>query len=225
MSAPSLGIAPRVLLAHRAGSAYDTLLRGRTHAHWLPEVEVQLERWLVDKKDCWQVRVAEDGQWSRGHRTLDIRHLNVDESKALRFEMREATDAGAWTTRLLAVDDSTGGWISLSITNDGGEFAAVPAVACYLLTRLSLRDGHSAYRDALWPVGVEDVDALMDVILDPTRRSPVFVAAGDPTHSPRATADQFGKWFDQTYGVGHAVLLDPDALVAFNLDPPMDLAR
>lgn len=216
MSAPSPAMMPRTLPSTRPGTAYDTLLRSQQEGSWLPEVETQLERWLVTKKNRWRVPLAEGGEWSRGRQTLRVRHLDQDAVKALRFEMREETNTGIWTTRLLAVDKPTGGWISVSIANDRGEFAAVPGIARYLLNHLSLRDGGADYRDMLWHVGVDDVDALMDVMLDPQRRSPVFVAAGDPSHSPKATWAQFSQWFRQTYGVGHAVLLEPEALAAFN---------
>lgn len=59
------------------------------------------------------------------------------------------------------------------------------------------------------------IDDLVTLVLDRERRLPVFVAGSDDKLDFGTWSSRMETWFRQIYGVGHGVVLTPDATEAF----------
>lgn len=170
--------------------------------------------------------LRDDGAWNEGHLSLRVRHHEADRSTALRIETTDHNEGGLWTTQLLAVDKGEESWLSLTVSSARGNFVKVPNLAKFLIQALPLRDGASNVVEHVRIVDGRGVDDLIDLIVDPARRLPAFVAGSDDRLPFGSWEKQMAEWFRQVYGVGHGIVLTPDATAAFaQRMPPAAEAR
>lgn len=207
--------------AERQSMDYRALWMCASSGHWLADVEDQFSAWWRKKhRQEVPIDVHEDGVWNEGHLSLRVRHHEADRSTALRIESTDRNDFGVWRTQLLAVDKGQESRLSLTVTSDRGKFVAVPNLARFLMQTLSLRDGESDVVDHVRVVNGRGIDDLVALVLDRERRLPVFVAGSDAQLDFGPWSSQMEKWFRQVYGVGHGVVLTPDATEAFRAQMP-----
>lgn len=207
--------------AERLSTDYRALWTCAPSGHWLTDVEDQFSAWWRKKhRQEAPVDLRGDAAWNEGHLSLRVRHHEADRSTALRIESTDRNEAGLWRTQLLAVDRGEASWLSLSVASDRGRFVAVPNLARFLMQALRLRDGDSDVVDHVRVVDSRGIDDLVALVLDPERRLPVFVAGSDERLDFDPWSARMGKWFRQIYGVGHGVVMTPDATEAFRAQMP-----
>ncbi|WP_315093272.1 hypothetical protein [uncultured Cellulomonas sp.] len=183
-------------------------------AGWLTTVEDQVGSWLRAKKRL-DVDVTVNGSHAepKDGRTLTVRHHQTGHERAVRFVMEEVNATGRWTTEVTAVEHLRGGgWVSVSVTSSDGVMVLVPGVARGLLQTLRLIDGQELTAVPRM-VRADQVDDLISLLVDPTRRGAVFVAATDDRLPFDPFVQRVTQWTEQVTGVGHVAILDPAATV------------
>ena len=186
-------------------------------APWLATVESQTGAWLRGKR--WDVDLRADGSYTqpRRHRELTVRHHKAGRDHAFRFVLEEDNAGGHWTTQVTAVEHVRGGgWVSVQVQNEQGSFVPAPNIARFLIASLHLHDGGWELSDQPHVIGVDRLSEVLDVVRDPQRRGPVFVAGTDEQLPFEAFRGRVTTWAREVDGLGHVVVLDPHATRALH---------
>jgi hypothetical protein len=182
---------------------------------WLSTVDDQLSSWLRQKK--WDVDVNADGTQvaADGRAAISVRRHHTGHERALQVVLEEDNGAGHWTTRVTAVErERGGGWVSLDVHSADRQFVRVPRLARFLTEALHLHDGSWELRDAPRVVHADQIDELVALLTHPERRGAVFVAGTDTQLDFAAFRSRVQIWGREVVGLGHVVVLDPDATAA-----------
>lgn len=161
-------------------------------------------------------RLVPVGERARGQ-LLEL--SREDGSRAFRAVLKENRETGRRVTRL-TVDvpgsEERKPWLWLEVESPDERYVATPRLACDLLSVFDAWDGGVRLGTVPVHVGVDGADALVDAVLDPSRRGLVFVASVDEQGSGTQWLSNL-KWFlQETVGLAGAYVLDPAATVAFN---------
>ena len=195
---------------------YAAYMRCDAGDEWLPAASSQVSSWLREKG--FDVDIGADGDYARGHRSLEIRTTAAARARDFSILLVEETPQGTFTTRLLAHDETgTDDWIHLEITNSRGLFVNRPRLVERLVDVLPLGDGNVAFTAGPQVFRIGDVDRLVELLADDDRHALVLVAgtengAGIPFDAFR---DQVAVWARELTGLAQVVVLDPLATTAF----------
>lgn len=172
-------------------------------------VAAELRDWLANHRRL-NVSVEDGSVHDDGERRFEISYVNRGDSRDVKALLTEASEQGVWSTTVRA---TASGSVGLEVRNSEGRFVAVPNLTRALLQRLDLGDaGHAlAAHPAVW--GVDEVDELVELLVEPARSSAVFVAAlGDEQALVEPFTANAREWFKQTYGLAQPILLTADAM-------------
>jgi len=126
--------------------------------------------------------------------------------------LEEENPTGRWTTEITAVEhERGGGWVSVDVTSDNGQFVAVPHAARYLLQALPLLDGGVELRGGAQVFGADRIPELRELLEAQDRRGAVFVAGTDDQLPFEPFRSRVSDWLAQADGLAHVVVLDPAA--------------
>jgi len=143
-----------------------------------------------------------------------IDDVSPDESRRHRFRL---TEPKGWVTEVTT--ESLPGqpsWVWLEIHSpDDAPWTATPGLLRKLVGSCEARDGLAVLRDQPLIIRQDAVDEFVNVVCDPDRRGPIFVAgsSGDrPWDRWRSTVDSL---LAETVGLAGGYILDPSATVLF----------
>lgn len=184
---------------------------------WFPQVDSQLSSWLREKG--FDVDLSQDQDHELGSSRLLVRRHKAGHTSELLVELSEDSGkGGVWQTELVAHDEPGGrDWISLVVSNDRGNFVAVPRLARYLMQVLPLGDSSLTFTDKAQQFGVNDVDHLIEVLSDERRHGLVFVAGSSDSGGIDLApyVRQVDKWAKGVFGLAQVIVLDPAATAEF----------
>ncbi|WP_251153695.1 hypothetical protein [Cellulosimicrobium sp. Marseille-Q4280] len=194
--------------------AYRAWLCTEAGPDWVARAVDQLGAWLRRKDRRLDIDLSRDGTYPVAGKTLTVRRHTNGGQGAFRFSMVEGLPGAQFTTTATFVTGRTGGWMSLQVTNDGGQWVATPKLATNLLVSPGgFTDGGQVVSPDLWHVRTaEDRVALLDLLVS-DRRGAVFVAAAG-NQDPDLAADfarKIEEWTSGARGLAHLVFLDADS--------------
>ena len=178
---------------------------------WFKTLREQLASWLLKKS--WDVDLALDDDQERENGSLQIRHRSSSAGDDFRLVMEEHTPLGLWRTELIAHDrtgSSPDDWVSLDITNDQGNFVAVPHLARYLITDLGAGDGSLTFDSKPRVLGEFDEELFLDALADGDRHGLMFVAGTDDRLPFGSFLKQVTTWTEQVHGLAEVLVLTPE---------------
>jgi hypothetical protein len=194
--------------------AYRAWLRTEAGPDWVDRAVDQIGAWLRRKDRRLDVDLSRDGTHMVAGKTMTVRRHTNGGQGAFRFTMVEGLPGAQFTTTATFVTGRTGGWMSLQVTNDGGQWVATPKLATsLLLSPGGFTDGGQVVSPDLWHVRTpEDRAALLDLLVS-GRRGAVFVAAAG-NQDPELAADfarKIEEWTSGARGLAHLVFLDAES--------------
>ncbi|MDF2092589.1 hypothetical protein P0Y31_09555 [Knoellia sp. 3-2P3] len=187
---------------------------------WLSDAEAQLTSWLREKRI--DVDLSAGARYEDDSRHFSIIRRQSGDSNSLKARLIESdTPRGTWTTELIAHDRrGQGDWLTLSVTNDSGNFVDVPRLGRYLMQTLPLADGSIEFMDGPRIITESRVDDLIDVLCDEERHGLVFAAGTTSTDGIAFDPflAQIERWTRQVYGLAQVVVLDPAATARLRVE-------
>jgi hypothetical protein len=148
-----------------------------------------------------------------------------DGSRTKRYRFIQSGADGQWITELTAhvERDGTTGWVWLEIDQpDSAPRTGTPRLASMLVEVLAVSDGNHPLTPRPSAVGVEDVKAIVDSVLDPSRQGLLFLAG-----SAAGSDIPLQQWatyvtgiLKETIGLSSAYVLDAQATARFNQAMP-----
>lgn len=145
-----------------------------------------------------------------------------DGARSERYHFVEDGDGGVWTTDVTVHVDREGdtGWVWIEIDSPERFNAKPPRLATNLLDVLPAYDGESELGRWPAPARLDDVDAVVRVLLDSDRRGLVFVAATSHQLPVADWRNHVGKLLRDTAGTAIEIVLDANATEEFNARVP-----
>lgn len=191
----------------KAWRNYHALMRCTDRRNPVPTVVDQLGAWLREKKI--DVDLRHDNDFTDVERSFEIRYHERDHSYDVRAFLVEASPIGEWRSEIVASPD---GWVEIVVTNSQGRFVKVPRIAKYLMQALPLGDAGLSFVDHAEIWDVHQAPRLVDLLTEPLRHAPVFVAAmGDDADLAQPFTTKVNTWLGETYGLTQAIILTPNA--------------
>ncbi len=194
--------------------AYDAYLTFEPGVDVHERVAEQLVVWLGEKGIDVDTGATVSVAHSKGD--LAVIHHTTAHSRDMLARLTESSPTGLWRTHVaLHAPASEAGWIRIKVTNDQGKFVDVPRVATYIMDVLDTFDGPAMFTSEPRIFGVDHCDDLLDIVCDPDRRTPVFVAGSSDGLPFDAYVKKIRTWTKQVRGMGHVIVLDPHATLRF----------
>jgi hypothetical protein len=188
-------------------------------------VDEQTFAWLSHKR--WRYEDLAEGslvEVSPDARGIVLTENALDGSRTKRYRFIQSGNDGQWVTELTThvERDGTNGWVWLEIDQPESARAGTPRLARMLVEALPVSDGRHPLTPGPMTAGVDDVDAIVDSVLDPSRQGLLFLAGS------AARADiplqQWATYVDgilrETVGLSSAYVLDAEATARFNQAVP-----
>lgn len=199
----------------RSGLSYDAFLTLRPNAEAHDRVVEQITTWFREKNieaDPSKSSSIATADWG-----LDVVHHSGSQIRDMMLRLVESNHTGKWRTQLvLHAPDVGAGWIRLKVTNDGGRFVDVPRVATYIMDVLETFDGLAMFTSEPRLFQMGQCEDLIDILCDPDRVAPVFVAGSNSELPFDAYFKRVHKWTKQVRGMGHVIVLNPLATDRFS---------
>ena len=153
-----------------------------------------------------------------------LQESHPDGSRVVRAALTEVNSAGHWTTRLTAARSGTRPWIWLDVDGaaeqaDGSgrrQWTSTPNLAKSLLAEFTAFDGIANLGVRPQRCFAEDVDRVIDMICDDTRRGLLFLAGTAPDMALQPWIDQVAEIVSDTAGLAASYVLDADATQLLN---------
>lgn len=188
-------------------------------------VDEQTYAWLTSKR--WRFDALVEGAVSDlapDTRGIVLSEANADGTRTKRYRFIQGSADSQWITELTAhaERDSSKGWVWLEIDQPEGVRTGNPRLASMLVEVLGVSDGRHLLTPRPLPVGVDDVESVIDSVLDPTRQGLLFLAgskAGSEIPLQQWTTYVSGI-LKETVGLSSAYVLDADATAEFNQAVP-----
>lgn len=189
---------------------FSTRLRVLDEGDWTSRLERTVREWLAEKS----IPMPEGVPSVHLSESVDakIDRLELPGVTAFRLTLAEIGAQGEWRTEVLGVARERGdGWISVTVHSQENRFANRPRVVPRLLEGLEVRDGSSELLDDTWIVQPAHLREFLQVLADPRRNAPVFVAAA----RPGVALEKVGRWMElrsrELAGLAHSYVLSAEA--------------
>ncbi|WP_242906947.1 hypothetical protein [Actinomadura terrae] len=200
-----------------------------------PAAEQQLRGWLGEKgldQDAFDRGMPKVGP--AGQALLVLARNAMDGTQTKRWQLREPNDRGAWVSTLTVhalgkARDQARSWFWLDVEFLGSPAngsqeqepaqapqAGVPRLARALLDAVDARDSLAHMRATPILVRPPDVDALIETICDPDRRTPALIASASSRHDFHDWRAMIAKSMRNAAGLASLYLLGPHATDQFN---------
>ncbi|MBB5155678.1 hypothetical protein [Saccharopolyspora phatthalungensis] len=191
----------------------------------------QLRSWLVHKKyDGDALRLGVPARLAEDVDGVMLERTGRDGSYALRVRVVENMPGGTWTSQLTILTpggaDPAVVWLDVFnpevLSEDDDEprqrrqWTGTPKLVRGLLTVLPARDGSARLDTRPRRFVGEEALELVDVVRDPKRRGPVYIAGSSAFLPQQSWLDLVAKLLRQTVGIGAGYVLDPDATRIFS---------
>lgn len=204
------------MTSREGGRDYDAYMRCDAGDRWIPRAVDQVGSWLREKG--WDIDLAASATHERPGAKLAIEQIDDNAGTDYRILLQESNETGDWATEVHLHDElGSHDWLTLAVRSGHGGFVRVPRLARYLMQVLPLGDGDVEFIDGRHQWGAPEVDALMDLLSDPTRHGLVFVAGTDDASGipVDAFSRQVEHWAREVVGLAQVVVLDPAGTAAF----------
>lgn len=174
-------------------------------------VLAQLQVWLREKG--WAAQLDRTTFEQRGANELFVLHHDTHPAGSTRVRLREQSASGEWRTELTLSNPLTGdGWLALTVTNNRGNFVAVPRVTDYLLDTVEAHDGPAVLTSRPVSLSPAGIDPLLEELCSPEREGLVFVAGTGPDSALLTPfREKLVEWTKEVRGLSRVVVLDPPA--------------
>lgn len=196
------------------------------HGDILHLVDEQTFAWLASKR--WRYDDLAEGslvEVSSDAKGVVLTEHSLDGSRTKRYRFIQSGTDGQWITELTThvERDGSSGWVWLEIDQpESAPRTGTPRLASMLVDVLPVSDGRHPLTSRPATAGVEDVDAIVDSVLDPSRHGLLFLA-GSAAGSD-IPLQQWATYVDgilrETVGLSSAYILDADATARFNRSVP-----
>lgn len=205
-------------VTRRSALGFRSLYRTHDVPDLIDLAHGRLVRWLEHKKyhparmvDGASVEIG-NGVWAATQRFVD------DESGASTFRARiiERQPRGRWTTELTIQNSAGGsrGWVWLDVHKPDEGWTNTPRLARMLVAKVPARDG--AHLLSVRPKVTDDVDEVLRVLEDPSRRGVAFVAGAAPGRPMNDWRQEVEDLLQDTAGIAHSWVLSPTATIRFH---------
>lgn len=153
-----------------------------------------------------------------------LQESHPDGSRVVRAALTEVNSAGHWTTRLTAAGSGARPWVWLDVDGpaeqaDGSgrrQWTSTPNLAKSLLDEFTAFDGVADLGVRPQRCFAEDVDRVIDMICDDTRRGLLFLAGTAPETALQPWMNQVADIVSDTTGLAASYVLDADATQLLN---------
>ncbi|GAA2782449.1 hypothetical protein [Saccharopolyspora taberi] len=191
----------------------------------------QLRSWLVHKKyDADALQLGASARLADDVDGIMLERMGLDGSYAMRVRIVENQPQGAWTSQLTVLvpgkDDPAVVWLDVTnpevLSDDDDEprqrrqWTATPRLVRDLLAVLPARDSSARLETGPRRVFGDEALELVDVVGDPKRRGPVYLAGSADLLPQYDWLKHVGKLLNQTVGIGSGYVLDPEATEIFS---------
>jgi len=195
---------------------YHSFTRVASPVGWLGGFLVEVSRWLAEKG--LPDDTSQNTRVDAGDATLLVLRQDRPRESAIRVVLRERNTAkGDWLTEIVGFDsERSGSWLSLKVTNSEGNWVAVPRIIRSATDSIQMIDGAMAMIPDAHMVAPAGVPTLVETLVSPRRRGPVFVAATDDGGDFDAFHKRVKRWSRDTTGLAHVAILQPSAVPLFN---------
>lgn len=190
-------------------------------------VDEQTFSWLTSKR--WRYEDLSEGalaEVARNTKGVVLTEDALDGSRTKRYRFIQSGIDGQWITELTTHVERGGsdGWVWLDIDQpDSAPRTGTPRLASMLVEVLAVSDGRHPLTSRPVIAGVEDVPAIVDSVLDPSRQGLLFLAGSTaesdiPLHHWATYVEGILR---ETVGLSSSYVLNDEATREFNRAVPV----
>lgn len=190
------------------GDPYRSFMEYAATADTLPVLLHETSEWLAERNIDLDLYAS--GTASTDSCVTAVAWREGGHHRSVRLRLTEQNVAGRWLSDVLLSErqDHTG-WIHLTVTSEEGRFVDVPRLAKRYMDVLPLSTGPVPLASEPALVGTGAVEEFLELVCDPNRTVPLFVAGTDLALPFDAFRDRLSIWTRQVRGLASAIILDP----------------
>ena len=175
----------------------------------------QFEAWLREKR--FDVDLRDNVLATCGDTELSVVHHRIHHGHDVLGSLVEPSNQGVWKTEvLLHVQERQRSWLRIKVSNDRGNFVAVPRLANYVMDVTDTFDGSAQFTSTPQVCRGGGAEELFHQLCDPERAAPIFAAGSDYSLPFDKWSHHVAKWTKQVRGLAHVFVLDPLATQALD---------
>lgn len=167
----------------------------------------EVDTWLNEREIS--IDLKETTSISQGSREAQTAWHEGSSGASFRLGLAEATNTGSWKTSLTIYEGSDGAWVYMKVSNSEGRFVDVPRLASRMMDLVDASNGPVPMASTPMLVTRASVEELIELVGDPARTLPLFVAGSDASIPFDKFREAFESWTRQVRGLAGNFILDP----------------